>query len=253
MHLAMKSPSLSTRIYIVLVLVAAGLAAAMTYMPFGNLTLAPEDGSMPLSTVAIVNGVVVLVLYGGLGYVGLRLCRKLGYPDVWDPSVPLQERLKNPAMAGLWIGLIFIVVDNWLARSHHLGPLPHPPFPTSLVASVQAGIGEELIFRLFFVPFLVWLISRVMLKGEREDLVFWVASVFSGMFFAAGHIPSVMLLLGLESFDAIPTVVMIEIFVLNGTLSMVAAYSLRKGGFLAAATVHTTTDLVWHVIWGLMR
>ena len=118
---------------------------------------------------------------------------------------------------------------------------------------MQAGIGEEMIFRLFFVPFLVWLISRVLLKGQREGLVFWGVSVFSGIFFAAGHIPSVMLMLGLESFDAIPTALMIEIFLLNGTLSMVAAYSLRKGGFLAAVTVHTTTDLVWHVIWGLMR
>ena len=243
---------MSTRIYVVLVLIAAGLAAAMTYMPFGNLAIVPED-SIPLSTLAIVNGTMVLVLYGGLGYVGIRLCRKLGYPDVWDQSVTLRERLGDPAIAGLWIGLVFIVVDNALGRFHHLGPLPHPPFPTSLVASIQAGIGEEMIFRLFFIPFLVWLISRVMLKGERENLVFWIASVFSGIFFAAGHIPSAMLMLGLESFDAIPTAVMIEIFVLNGTLSMVAAYSLRKGGFLAAVTVHTTTDLVWHVIWGLMR
>jgi len=252
MHNEMHRMTLSTRLYITLVVVAAGLAALMTYLPFGNMGLPPQD-SVPLSMLAAVNGAMVLVLYGGLGYVGLRLSRRLGYPDVWDETVTVRDRVLDPAIAGLWIGLIFIVIDNAMARLHHLGPLPHPPFPTSLVASFQAGIGEELLFRLFFVPFLVWLISHVALKGQRENLVFWIAAVFSGIFFAAGHIPSVMLLLGLDSFDAIPTAVMVEIFVLNGTLSMVAAYAMRKGGFLAAVTVHTTTDLVWHVIWGLMR
>ena len=39
----------------------------------------------------------------------------------------------------------------------------------------------------------------------------------------------------------------------NQTLSLVAAYFLRRSGYLAAVTVHTSADTVWHVIWGLLR
>lgn len=110
-----------------------------------------------------------------------------------------------------------------------------------------------MVFRLFFIPFLVWLISRVVLKGAQEHLTFWNAAIFSAVFFAAGHIPSVMYLLDVTTLSAIPPAMMAEIFVLNGLLSLVAAYFLRKSGYLAAVTVHTSADIVWHVIWGLLR
>jgi len=51
-----------------------------------------------------------------------------------------------------------------LSRYHSLGNIPHPPFPTSLVASAIAGIGEEIIFRLFFISFWVMSITRLLLQ-----------------------------------------------------------------------------------------
>ncbi len=248
----MRQLSTSTQVFLGLVLLNAVLAAATSFLPLG---IADSDESTTISPTiaAVINASVVLFVYGGLGYVGLRLTRKLGYPDLLDARVTTRQRFITPAIAGLWIGLIFIVADNVFSRFHDLGPLPHPPFPTSVLASLSAGIGEEMVFRLFFIPLLVWLVSRIALKGEQENAVFWTAAIFSGMFFAAGHIPSVMLLMGTGSFADIPTALMVEIFVLNGTLSLVTAHFLRTSGYLAAVTVHTSADIVWHVIWGLMR
>jgi len=62
-----------------------------------------------------------------------------------------------------------------------------------------------------------------------------------------------MILLETSTPADIPPTMMAEIFLLNGVLSLVAAYFLRRSGYLAAATVHTSADLVWHVIWGLLR
>ncbi len=121
------------------------------------------------------------------------------------------------------------------------------------MASLSAGIGEEMVFRLFFIPLLVWLVSRVVLKGQQEQVVFWNAAIFSAVFFAAGHIPSVMYLLDVASLSDIPAAMLAEMFLLNGVLSLVAAYLMRKSGYLAAVTLHTSTDIVWHVIWGLLR
>jgi len=248
----MKKLSPSTVVFIGLVVLNAILAAAATFMPQGLPEELPE-GEVDLLPIALLAAGSVLFLYGGLGYAGLRLIRKLGYPDLLDARVSTRQRFVTPAISGLWLGLLFIVADNIFGRFHHYGPLPHPPFPTSILASLTAGIGEEMVFRLFFIPFLVWLISRVVLKGAQEQVVYWNAAIFSAIFFAAGHLPAVMFLLGTASLSDIPAAMMAEIFLLNGTLSLVAAYFLRRSGYLAAATLHTSADIVWHVVWGLLR
>jgi len=242
----------STAVFIGLAVLNAILAAAATFMPQGTAVVMPE-GETDLLPIALLNGAMVLVLYGGLGYVGLRLTRTLGYPDLLDTRVTTRQRFVNPCIAGLWLGLLFIIADNIFSRFHQYGPLPHPPFPTSIVASLSAGIGEEMVFRLFFIPLLVWLVSRVVLKGAQERVTFWNAAIFSAVFFAAGHIPAVMYLLDVGTLSELPAAMMAEIFLLNGILSLVAAYFLRRSGYLAAVTVHTSADIVWHVIWGLLR
>ncbi len=235
-----------------LVVLNSILAAVITFMPQGMAPGIP-DIEVDLLPLALMNAALVLFLYGGLGYLGLRLTRKLGYPDLLDSRVTNRQRFLNPFIVGLWLGLLFIVADNLFGRLHPYGPLPHPPFPTSVLASFSAGIGEEMMFRLFFIPLLVWLVSHVVLKGEMERPVFWNAAIFSAVFFSIAHIPAVMVLLGLESLSEIPMPMMAELFLLNGTLSLVAAYFLRRSGYLAAVTVHTSANLVWHVIWGLLR
>ncbi|GAH57810.1 unnamed protein product, partial [marine sediment metagenome] len=39
---------------------------------------------------------------------------------------------------------------------------------------------------------------------------------------------------------------------LNGVVSLFAAYYFRKYGFLAAVGIHFWTDVVWHVVWGVI-
>ena len=248
----MRRFSPSTLLFFGLVVLNTVLAATSSFLPQGMQQGDTAETISPTMAAAF-NAGVVLFFYGGIGYLGLRLSRKLGYPDLLDKKVTARQRFATPCVAGLWVGLIFIVGDGIFSRFHSLGSLPHPQFPMSLLASVSAGIGEEMVFRLFFIPFLVWLISSVALKGEQKNAVFWVATFFSASFFAAGHIPSVMLMMGNPSYSAIPTAMLIEIFMLNGLLSIVAAYFMRKSGYLAAVTVHTSADIVWHVIWGLLR
>jgi membrane protease YdiL (CAAX protease family) len=248
----MNRTSPSTILFFGLVVLNAALAAVSVFMPQGSSGEFPDE-TLPYLQLALVAAASILFFYGGLGYLGLRLTRKLGYPDLLDARVTNRQRFLTPCIVGLWLGLLFIVADNLFGRMHSYGPLPHPPFPTSIVASLSVGIGEEMVFRLFFIPFLVWLVSRVVLKGAQERVTFWNAAIFSGLFFAAGHLPALMILLELDTPAAIPTALLVEVFLLNGVLSLVAAYFFRKSGYLAAVTVHTSADVVWHVIWGLLR
>ena len=180
------------------------------------------------------------------------LSHKLGFAEIWDEKVSNRQRFLTPLAAGIFIGLFFIVSDILLSLIHGLGRLPHPPFPTSLVASLAAGIGEELIFRLFFISFWLWLISYVILKKKAQQPVFWIVTTFSALTFAFGHLPSAMFIYHWTSFGDIPPMFLVEIILLNGVLSYFAAYYFRQYGFLAAVGVHFWTDIVWHVAWGTM-
>jgi hypothetical protein len=56
----------------------------------------------------------------------------------------------------------------------------------------------------------------------------------------------------LNTVNDIPSALLAEIFLLNGGLSLFAAYYFRKYGFLAAVGIHFWTDIIWHVVYGLL-
>ncbi len=246
------SPSL--KIYISLVVILSFLAAVNVFLPQGDFLPTLSDRELPFSkaVLALVNAGTMLLLYGGLGFIGLKLSHKLGFPDLWDNKISNKQRFLYPAFIGIGIGLFFILVDTLLSQIHLLGSIPHPPFPTSLVASATAGIGEEIIFRLFFVPFWVWLISFIILRKRWQEPIFWIVTIFSALAFAFGHLPSVMYLFGFNQLNEVPLTLMSEIILLNGVLSIFAAYYFMKYGFLATIGIHFWTDIVWHVIFGLI-
>ena len=245
----MKNLSISHKIYIALIIILAILAAGNVFLP----QALPEQ-ELPASkpVLALVNAALMLVLYGGLGLLGLKLAQRLGFPDLWDENVSNRQRFVIPFIIGVCLGLFLILADAIFSQFHSLGPLLHPPFPTSIVASATAGIGEELLFRLFLISFLVWLVSHVILKGKWQNQIFWIAAIFSALVFAFGHLPAVMILFGFKTIAEIPAALMSEINLLNGIVSLFAAYYLRKYGFLAPVGIHFWTDIVWHVVWGLV-
>jgi membrane protease YdiL (CAAX protease family) len=250
----MEKPSTSIKIYIGLVIILAILAAINVFLPQGSFlpTLEGQELPAPKPVLALVNAGIMLILYGGLGFIGLQLSQKLGFANIWDPMVSNRQRVLTPALIGIGLGVFLILADAIFSKFHALGPLPHPPFPTSLVASATAGIGEELIFRLFFIPFWVWFISHVILKKKWQNQIFWIVAIASALAFALGHIPSVMILFGWKTIGEIPPALMSEIILLNGIVSIFAAYYFRRFGFLAPVGIHFWTDVVWHVIWGVI-
>jgi len=245
---SIKMSSTSIKIYLGLIVTLAILSAINVFLPQGSfLPILPEELPASKPMLALVNAVIMLILYGGLGFIGLKLSQKLGFADIWDSKVTNKQRFLIPTLVGIAIGVFFIFADIILSQFHTLGPLPHPPFPTSLVASAVAGIGEEIIFRLFFISFWVWLVSFVILKRRCQNQIFWIIAILSALAFALGHISSVMLLFGLNAVNEFPPALLSEIILLNGVLSIFAAYYFRKFGFLAAVGIHFWADVIWHV------
>jgi hypothetical protein len=246
----MRKISGSIATYVFLVVLLALLGAITVFLPQGSF-LPVQEFPASRGTMALVNAGIMLFLYGGLGWLGLKMAARLGFPDLWDPRVTNRMRFLLPAVTGFGLGLFFIATDTGLSHISDLQPLPHPPFPTSLAASAVAGIGEEILFRLFFVSLWVWVVSSILLKGRWQNRVFWIVALASALVFSASHIPSVLFLYGWSSVAEMPATLLVELLLLNGTLSLVAAHHLRAYGFLASVGVHFWTDVVWHVVWGM--
>jgi Type II CAAX prenyl endopeptidase Rce1-like len=242
----------SNGIFIALIAVYVLLAAISVFLPQGDVSATVPATQMPASpaVVALANAGIVLVLYGSLGFVGLRLARKLGLPEIWGGAVSNRRRFLIPALVGLGLGIAFIIADLLFSPINGGGRLVHPPLLTAIVASISAGIGEETMFGLFLICFWTWLVSRLLLRGRWQTPVYWVCSLVSGLVFALAHLPALMFLHGWTDFGQIPSMLLLEIVLLNGLLSILAAYAFKKYGFLAPIGVHMWTDIVWHVLWG---
>jgi len=240
-------------VYWGLIVLLAALAAVMAAFPVAAEFL-PGGTQMPAPPVVIALATFggIVVVYGGLGFVGLRLSDRIGFAGIWDEDVTHRQRFGIPVLAGGAMSVLFVLTDSVLAPLHGLGRIPHPPFPISLGASVTAGIGEEVLFRLFFISLWVWLISRVLLDGRAGNVVFGVVTGASAVLFTVAHFPAVMLLMGVETVRGIPWVFSVEMLLLNGTLGVAAALFMRRWGILAAMGLHFWTDVGWHVVWGAL-
>lgn len=249
MNLKMN-PSGSQKTYFLLVLLLAICSSINIFLPQGAL-IGLNDLPASKPVIALAAFFIVGIIYGGLGFLGLHLSGKIGFSNIWSESVTNNQRFVEPAIIGIGIGIFLIISDIIISNYNTIGHLPHPPFPTSLTASIAAGIGEEIVFRLFFVSFWLWLISSLLLKGKGKNTIFWIVTAFSAVAFSLGHLPSIMFSFSYTTFAQIPVMLLFEIILLNGVLSFFAAYYFRKYGFLAAVGIHFWTDVVWHIMYGL--
>jgi hypothetical protein len=97
------------------------------------------------------------------------------------------------------------------------------------------------------------LISYVILRRRWQTPVFVGVSLASALVFALAHLPTLLFLWQLSGIEQVPPILLVEIILLNGMLSLAAAYYFRRFGFLAAVGVHFWADVVWHVLWGLLK
>jgi membrane protease YdiL (CAAX protease family) len=139
-------------------------------------------------------------------------------------------------------GVFLVVIDRLISRYGDFGGFPHPVFPGSILASLTAGIGEEIVFRLFVMSLwaviLNWLLGKLFRKRDTRPWALWSANIIAALAFAAGHLGSAMFI-----FDVTNP---LDLGILTGWLFI-------ADGLIAAAGVHFWVDIVWHVIYGLFQ
>ena len=243
-------------VFLVMLAINAFCAFA-TYAFFSDQVAAAAGIPMPAmgvpnAVVGLASAGIVLVLYGLLGLAGIWFARKLGLPGVFSEDGNLVRWFFIPLLLGLACGVIIVLGDVLFAPINGFGRLVHPPFPISILASLSAGVGEEIMFRGFVFGLWGFILNWVLKRFNARTVALWVANVIAALAFGAGHLGTLFFLTGASSIAELNPVLLVEVFLLNGIIGLLAGERYMKDGLVAAAGVHFWTDVVFHILYGLV-
>ncbi len=177
--------------------------------------------------------------------------RKLGLPAVYSADRNWRRWFIVPLVLGLACGGFVVVGDVLFAPINGFGRFPHPQFPLSIIASISAGIGEEIMFRGFVFGLWGFLLNWLFKRFNGHTVALWVANIIAALAFGAGHLGTILVLTGASSLTELSPILLAEVFILNGTVGLIAGERYMKDGLIAASGVHFWADVVFHVMWGL--
>ncbi|HEU4642509.1 MAG TPA: hypothetical protein VFS44_08650 [Gemmatimonadaceae bacterium] len=181
------------------------------------------------------------------GLVGISLAARTGFPGVWDPAVPLRERLALPASLGFALGAVAVFVDSFTgsaaAASSALGiPSVHVPFPAGALIYPGVAIAAGVLFHLLPLPLLLWGASRAGIDIWRRETAFVIAAVL------VASVEPLAMDLRMRAAPGAMAALIAEDFVLG--LSQLWVF--RRAGFGASVVLRVVFYAVWHVAWPLL-
>ena len=221
----------------------------------------PSAPDVPQWVLGLANAGIILVVYGIAGLAGLGFARRLGLPGTYRPAAGWKSWLVWPLLAGILVGVVIVLVDRLftpairaaLAPTQDWQGFAHPEFPLSLIASLTAGIGEEILFRSFVLGFWAYLLNLLLRRWQATRLALWIANLIAALAFAASHIATATLLVGVPTPADLPVAILAELLLLNGILGLVAGGLSFRDGLVAAIGVHFWADIVWHTLYPLIK
>jgi len=192
-----------------------------------------------------------IAVFAGLGLVGIWSGRATGFPAAWDARTSSTRRLLLPAVLGLAIGVVETGLDLLTAGTQALAQVTgqssfNIDFPGSLLAYSGGAIQVEVIYRLFGLPFLLWLISTVLLRGHARKPTLLVLGALSAGFEPVGQ--GVFLFLG---GGGVITPLMLGTYLVTALPeNILAVLFFRRYGLMAPLALRMSEYLIFHILYG---
>ncbi len=117
---------------------------------------------------------------------------------------------------------------------------------TWIASVLYGGIAEEVIMRLFCMSLFTLILYKLFYRKKEEipSKAFIIANVFSAILFAAGHLPSTIVLFG-----GLTPMITMRCFILNGAAGLLFGRFYRKYGLHYAIPAHMIFHIVSRTIW----
>ena len=243
-----------TVLLVLLIIFALSVFATYTFFldsMAATIGVTLSETNIPYAVLGLVNAGITLVAYGLLGLAGYWFAIKIVLPGIFREDGSWRGWFFVPLALGLVCGAAVVIGDVLFAPSNGFGRMIHPGFPVSILASLSAGIGEEIIFRGFVFGLWAFILNWLFKRFNGRSAALWTANVIAALLFAASHFGTILVLTGASSLAELSPVLIAEIFVLNGFVGLVAGQRTMKDGLIAAIGVHFWADMVFHVAWGL--
>ena len=201
----------------------------------------------------ILIGIITAIQSAGygivLGAIGIWLGKKIG---TWkDERVITKKALANSLVIAIVGGLAMILPDM-LFFGHHSEAIMNsyaekPTIPYLLATVTYGAVIEEVMLRLFWMSLIAFVLHK--LFGKKHDkptvAILIVANVIAAILFAAGHLPTTALLMGLTP------MIIVRCFLLNGGLGLLFGWLYRKYGLRYSMIAHGGCHIVSKLIWML--
>ncbi len=238
------------------ILLSASILSILAIMPF-ILTLQGETLKsipMPLPLVILIIVVQSAFLFAILTFIGLKLSSKLGFKIPIIKKLAAKEKIdfnvksiiKTSVLLGSLTGIAIIFFDFIFSQFglESLFKEISVPIWQGFLASFYGGIAEEVIMRLFFMTFIVWLLAKVIKpKGIiiENNLIVWTSIIVAALLFGLGHLPIT------SELTTITPLIFFRALLLNGIAGIVFGWLYWKKGLESAIIAHFSADIIIYV------
>lgn len=230
------------------------LPYAMQISAIGNPNVVNQVPQLVIGTI-----VQVVIFYFPILLLGLFISRKLGlgapYLEAITERKPAPGGFRKALIYGVVVGLTLGVVLLLLAGATasllppeltKIDPSQIPNAFNGFLASISAGVNEEILLRLFVLALFAWLIQWVFKRktaGRPNKAILWTANVLAAVLFGLAHMPNLMAMN-----VPITPITIGYIILLNGIGGLGFGWLFWTFGLEAAMIAHFSTDIVLHVI-----
>ena len=180
-----------------------------------------------------------------LGTVGILLGKKTG---LWKDERKLEKKpLIRTAVVAILSGLLLILPDLLFFGNYSeviRDSYTVKPTVSYILASViYGGVIEEVMLRLFTMSLVAFLLQKLFRKEIATVGILIAANVIAALLFAAGHLPTTAMLMGISP------LIIFRCFLLNGGFGLLFGWLYRKYGLRYAMLAHAGCHVVSKLIW----
>jgi membrane protease YdiL (CAAX protease family) len=152
-----------------------------------------------------------------------------------------------PAVWGVAIALCISIASALIGDRWHMRTVQPPSAWAAVLASLGAGVYEEVWFRLGLMTVVVWIAMRVSGRQAPSPSTMWIGSTVAAFAFGAAHLPL--------AFSVAAPSASLAAFVVtaNGVVGLTCGWLYWRRGLLAAMAAHTSVDLVLKVALPLLH
>ena len=209
---------------------------------------------IPIPILLLLSIIQSTILFSIVIFIGLNLSKKLKISKILLSDIIYKKEsiknlnffLKYSIISGLltWLliyllDLIFIKLGLQIVNNIDFS------FWKSFFASFYWWIGEEILLRLFFMTFVVWILSKITKIKEKvsdNNKIMWSSIIISAITFGLFHLPIVANII-----DLTPLVI-IRTITLNWIWGVIFGRIYWKKSLESAMISHFSADIVLHVI-----